>query len=103
MSDRRFGVQDAALDDLRARLQHTRWPSEYEPGSDDKVTVPTGVTIFPKDMVPAPRQFAERFFRIVRWTELRTGGHFTAWEEPGAFARELTALARDVVPETSPG
>ena len=52
---------------------------------------PTGVTIFPKDMVPAPRQFAERFFRIVRWTELRAGGHFTAWEEPEAFARELTA------------
>jgi pimeloyl-ACP methyl ester carboxylesterase len=150
MSDRRFGVQDAALDDLRARLQNTRWPSvvagrgwergadldyvrelvdywtvtgswngalramrsspsvtlywvtntigssflpyvEYEPGSDDKVTVPTGVTIFPKDMVPAPRQFAERFFRIVRWTELRAGGHFTACEEPEAFARELTA------------
>ncbi|MGH3339761.1 MAG: alpha/beta fold hydrolase [Propionibacteriaceae bacterium] len=64
---------------------------EYEPGSDDKVTVPTGVTIFPKDMVPAPRQFAERFFRIVRWTELRAGGHFTAWEEPEAFACELTA------------
>jgi pimeloyl-ACP methyl ester carboxylesterase len=76
---------------------------EYQPGSDDKVTVPTGVTIFPKDMVPAPRQFAERFFRIVRWTELRAGGHFTAWEEPEAFARELTALARDVVPETSHG
>jgi microsomal epoxide hydrolase len=63
--------------------------------------VPTGVTIFPKDLVPAPRQFAERFFRIVRWTELRTGGHFTALEEPEAFASELTALARDVVPETS--
>jgi pimeloyl-ACP methyl ester carboxylesterase len=76
---------------------------EYQAGSDDEVTVPTGVTIFPKDLVPAPRQFAERFFRIVRWTELRTGGHFTAWEEPEAFARELTALARDVVPETSHG
>ena len=35
---------------------------EYQPGSDDEVTVPTGVTIFPKDLVPAPRQFAERFF-----------------------------------------
>jgi len=57
--------------------------------------VPTGVTIFPKDLVPAPREFAERFFRIVRWTELPTGGHFTAWEEPQAFARELTALARE--------
>jgi pimeloyl-ACP methyl ester carboxylesterase len=69
---------------------------EYEPSDDSEVTVPTGVTIFPKDLVPAPREFAERFFPIVRWTELPTGGHFTAWEEPEAFARELTALARDV-------
>ncbi|HET8916335.1 MAG TPA: epoxide hydrolase [Propionibacteriaceae bacterium] len=68
---------------------------EYDPGADDKVTVPTGVTIFPKDLVTAPRDFAERFFNIVRWTELPAGGHFTAWEEPEAFARELTALARE--------
>jgi pimeloyl-ACP methyl ester carboxylesterase len=68
---------------------------EYQPADDSKVTVPTGVTIFPKDLVTAPREFAERFFRIVRWTELPTGGHFTAWEEPEAFARELTALARE--------
>jgi pimeloyl-ACP methyl ester carboxylesterase len=76
---------------------------EYEPSDDREVTVPTGVTIFPKDLVTAPREFAERFFNVVRWTELQTGGHFTAWEEPEAFARELTALARDVVPETSYG
>jgi pimeloyl-ACP methyl ester carboxylesterase len=68
---------------------------EYDPGSDEKVTVPTGVTIFPKDLVTAPRAFAERFFTIVRWTELPTGGHFTAWEEPEAFASELTALAHE--------
>jgi pimeloyl-ACP methyl ester carboxylesterase len=69
---------------------------EYEPGDDSELTVPTGVTIFPKDLVTAPRAFADRFFNIVRWTELPTGGHFTAWEEPEAFARELTALAQEV-------
>jgi pimeloyl-ACP methyl ester carboxylesterase len=69
---------------------------EYDPGDDSKVTVPTGVTIFPKDLVPAPRAFAERFFPILRWTELPVGGHFTAWEEPEAFASELTALALNV-------
>ena len=72
------------------------WQARVE-GADLDTSATTG------DMVPAPRQFAERFFRIVRWTELRAGGHFTAWEEPEAFARELTALARDVVPETSYG
>jgi pimeloyl-ACP methyl ester carboxylesterase len=68
---------------------------EYDAGADDKVTVPT-VTILPKDLVTAPRAFADRFFNIVRWTELPKGGHFTAWEEPEAFAHELTALAQEV-------
>jgi pimeloyl-ACP methyl ester carboxylesterase len=72
---------------------------EYAPADDSEVALPTGVTIFPKDLVPAPREFAERFFNIVRWAELPTGGHFTAWEEPEAFARELTALAQEVVPQ----
>ena len=36
---------------------------EYEPGDDSEVTVPTGVTIFPKDLVTAPRDFAERFLQ----------------------------------------
>jgi pimeloyl-ACP methyl ester carboxylesterase len=69
---------------------------EYQLGDDSEVTVPTGVTIFPKDLVPAPREFGERFFNIVRWTKLPTGGHFTAWEEPEAFALELAALAQEV-------
>ncbi|HKX14558.1 MAG TPA: epoxide hydrolase, partial [Propionibacteriaceae bacterium] len=72
---------------------------EYAPADDDEVTVPTGVTIFPKDLVTAPRVFAERFFNIVRWAELPTRGNFTAWEEPEAFAHELTALAQEVVPQ----
>jgi pimeloyl-ACP methyl ester carboxylesterase len=58
-------------------LQNTRW-------------------LFPKDLVTAARAFADRFFNIVRWTELPKGGHFTAWEEPEAFAHELTALAQEI-------
>ncbi|MEJ7655036.1 MAG: hypothetical protein WKH64_17730, partial [Chloroflexia bacterium] len=43
--------------------------------------VPTGVAIFPTDLVSAPREFAERFFNVRRWTEMPRGGHF-AVEEP---------------------
>lgn len=42
----------------------------------------TGVAIFPKDIVPAPREFAERFFNVQRWSEMPRGGHFAAMEEP---------------------
>lgn len=51
--------------------------------------VPTAVAIFPHDIVPAPRAFAERWFDLRRWTEMPRGGHFAAWEEPELLAEDL--------------
>src|SRR5829696_624755 len=48
--------------------------------------VPAGVAIFPKDIVPAPREFGERAFNIKRWTEMPRGGHFAAMKEPELLA-----------------
>lgn len=64
------------------------------PQMEAKIGVPTGVAIFPKDIIPAPRSFAERFYNVVRWTEMPRGGHFSAWEEPELLAAELRAFLR---------
>jgi pimeloyl-ACP methyl ester carboxylesterase len=56
------------------------------------VTVPTAVAIFPADIVPAPREFAERWFDLRRWTVMPRGGHFAAWEEPELLADDLRAF-----------
>lgn len=61
-----------------------------------RVDVPTGVAIFPRDIVPAPRAFGERLFDVRRWTEMPRGGHFGAWEEPRLFAEDLRALLASV-------
>lgn len=54
-----------------------------------RVEVPTGFAMFPKDLTPAPREFAERFFNVVHWTEMPRGGHFAALEEPELFAEDI--------------
>jgi pimeloyl-ACP methyl ester carboxylesterase len=59
-----------------------------------KVTVPTGVAIFPTDLVVAPREYGERFFDIQRWTEMPRGGHFAAMEEPELLVDEIRAFFR---------
>jgi epoxide hydrolase len=61
----------------------------------DTIAVPTGCTVFPKE-VPRPfRRWAERrFSSIVHWGEPERGGHFGAWEEPALFADEVRAVAR---------
>ncbi len=56
-------------------------------------SVPVGVTVFPKDILPAPRAWGERWFNVVYWNEAPRGGHFSAWEQPELFVRELRAFA----------
>ena len=59
------------------------------------VDVPTGFAIFPKDITPAPREFAERFFEVKRWEEMSQGGHFAAMEETGRLVKELREFFRN--------
>jgi pimeloyl-ACP methyl ester carboxylesterase len=68
------------------------WGGSSTQGSD----VPTGVAIFPKDIVPAPRVFGERFFNVRRWTEMPRGGHFAAMEEPELLAEDIRAFFQDL-------
>ena len=62
---------------------------EDPPPITEKIDVPTAVTIFPHDLVPAPRVFGERFFDIRVWQEEPSGGHFAAWERPEAYVAGL--------------
>jgi len=60
----------------------TDWP---------RIEIPTVFTIFAKDLVNAPRRFAERFFDVVGWREYDSGGHFAAWERPDDYLWGLRA------------
>ena len=56
------------------------------------VSIPTGVSAFPREIIPAPRKWAERrYSNIVYWDDCAKGGHFAAWEQPDEFARQLRA------------
>jgi pimeloyl-ACP methyl ester carboxylesterase len=56
--------------------------------------VPAGFAMFPKDNSHPPREWAERFFNVQRWTQLERGGHFCALEEPALLANEIRAFFR---------
>ncbi|MBL8349451.1 MAG: epoxide hydrolase [Burkholderiaceae bacterium] len=62
-------------------------------GSAQPVTVPTGVAVFPKEIVPPVRRWmASRYTDIRRWTEMPRGGHFAAFEQPGLLVEDLRAF-----------
>ena len=60
----------------------------------DRVEVPTGVAIFPKDLSRPPREWAERFYNVRHWTEMPRGGHFAASEQPDLLAEDLRTFFR---------
>jgi microsomal epoxide hydrolase len=80
-------------------LAEARQPSL---GKDDYVRCPVGLALFPRDMAIPPRRLAERTLNVVRWTEMRAGGHFGAWERPAEFAADLKSFVISLVDPLSP-
>jgi pimeloyl-ACP methyl ester carboxylesterase len=56
--------------------------------------VPTALALFPKDISQPPREWAERFFNVQRWSEMPRGGHFAAMEEPELLAEDIRTWFR---------
>lgn len=59
-----------------------------------RIELSTGVALFPADILPPPKAWAERNLNITRWTAMVRGGHFTAMEEPGLLADDIRAFYR---------
>jgi pimeloyl-ACP methyl ester carboxylesterase len=61
----------------------------------DTITVPTGCSIFPKELQRPSRRWAEKRFLDIRyWNEPERGGHFAAFEQPEIFVEEVRAFFR---------
>ncbi len=61
------------------------------------VTVPTGCSVFPKEILRTSRRWAEKRFSDLRhWNELDRGGHFPAFERPELFVNEVRSFFRTV-------
>lgn len=70
------------------------WES-FGPGkrTPHRVNVPTGVAVFPKEIVTPVRKWMEaNFTNIQHWSEMPKGGHFSAFEQPELFVGEVRAF-----------
>jgi epoxide hydrolase len=59
-----------------------------------RVEVPTAVANFPVELYQPPRAWVQRQYNLVRWTEMASGGHFAALEQPRALVSDLRASWR---------
>jgi microsomal epoxide hydrolase len=59
---------------------------------------PTAVASFPGEPLytTPPRSWVERAYNVTRWSDMDSGGHFAAMEEPDLFVRDVRAWAKEV-------
>ncbi len=61
------------------------------------VSIPVAVSVFPDELYPAPRSWAELVYpKLIHFNKLPKGGHFAAWEQPKLFSEELRAGFRSL-------
>jgi pimeloyl-ACP methyl ester carboxylesterase len=61
------------------------------------VTIPVAVSVFPDELYPAPRSWAEQAYpKLIHYNVLPKGGHFAAWEQPQLFTEEVRAGFRSL-------
>jgi len=61
------------------------------------VSIPVAVSVFPDELYPAPRSWAERAYpKLIHYNKLDKGGHFAAWEQPKLLSEELRAGFRQL-------
>jgi pimeloyl-ACP methyl ester carboxylesterase len=59
------------------------------PAPPARIEVPTGIGVYPEEIVLLPRKVCERAAPIVHWSVLPEGGHFAPAEVPETYVREL--------------
>lgn len=77
------------LNNCAASSARLYWESFARPNLDP-IDLPTGCTIFPKEIFRCSRRWAQkRFSNLIYWSEPERGGHFAALELPEVFVTEL--------------
>lgn len=82
------------------------WIKEGIRGWTGSSKVPAAFALFPRDISQPPREWAERFFNVQRWTTMPRGGHFAALEEPELLAEDIRTwfrAFRNSLPRNSSG
>ncbi len=83
-----YWVSQSINSSMRVYAENAR--ASYMGGlkSSQRVEVPTGVSLFPKE-AQFPKAWADRMANVTSFSVLKKGGHFAAMEVPEVYANEL--------------
>lgn len=73
--------------------------AQWSPRAHDRVPAieaPTGVAVFPGELLLYPRKLVARHANLVHWSVMERGGHFAAAEQPEALAGDVAKMFRSL-------
>ena len=73
------------------------WENKLPFFAPRNITIPVAVSVFPDELYPCPRSWAEKAYpKLIHYNRLPKGGHFAAFEQPASLTGELRASFRSL-------
>ena len=76
------------------RLYYESFFQAWDLAKDEKIQVPVAIASFPRENSVPLREWAERSLNIQQWTDMPSGGHFAALEEPDRLVEDIRKFFR---------
>jgi pimeloyl-ACP methyl ester carboxylesterase len=71
------------------------WENKLPFFAPKNVTIPVAVSVFPDDICPAPKSWAQKAYpKLIFFNKHDKGGHFAAWEQPQLLSEDICAAFR---------
>ena len=72
----------------------------YFPKDFKRITIPTGIAVYPAEMSEwPPKSYVNRIFNVRYWSNKKKGGHFAALEQPEIFIKDISNFFNVVLNE----
>ncbi|HLN15954.1 MAG TPA: epoxide hydrolase [Acidimicrobiales bacterium] len=89
-----YWVTESIGSSMRYYWENWRGPVRLVHDRSPTIEAPTGVSVFPNDLIFVPKRVVERHANLVHWSLMPRGGHFAAAEEPELLVDELRTFFR---------
>ena len=76
------------------RLYYETAKHPWDMKQGERISVPAAMAVFPGEISLPPREWGDRCFNVQQWTEMPSGGHFSAFEERERLAEDIRAFFR---------
>ena len=76
------------------RLYYESFNKPWNLTKGELIDIPVAVAAFPHENTIPVREWAERSYNIQHWTDMPSGGHFAALEEPDRLVQDIRSFFR---------